>query len=163
MNRTSLAVADELGSSPTPDLLGRFVPVPYKVYLQSSSRLLVLLETNDCMLISQAGAAGFRLVRGKGMLPFRWRLLRDWKRPAQRIGAITSLRSNNCFHLSLGCGSCFSVDSQFKEAFGFLGVEVTRTVMVRHIFPLLSSLSMCAMYCGDLGHLSLGSLMGKGL
>lgn len=156
MNRTNLAVADELGSSPTPDLLGRFVPVPYRVYLQSS-RLLVLLETNDCMLISQAGAAGFRLVRGNGTVPFRWRLLRDWKRPAQAIGAITSVRSDNCFHISLGCGSCFSVDTEFEEAFGFLGLEVTQAVMVRHIFPLLSSLSLCAMYSGDVAHSSIRS------
>jgi hypothetical protein len=146
VSHTNLAVADELGSSPTPDLLGRFVPVPYRVYVQNSSRLLVLLETNDCMLISQAGAAGFRLVHGKDMLAFRWRLLRDWKRPAQPISSITSLRSNNCFHISLGCGSSVSVDSEFKEAIGFLGIEVTRTVMVRHIFPLLSSLTLCAMY-----------------
>jgi hypothetical protein len=163
VNRTNLAVAGELGASATPDLLGRFVPVPYRVYLQSSSRFLVLLETNDCMLISQAGAAGFRLVRGNGMLPFRWRLLRDWKRPAQPIGVITSLRSNNCFHISLGSGSCFSVDSEFKEAFGFLGVEVTRAFMVRHIFPLLSSLSLCATYAGDVVHTSIGSAISNGL
>ena len=94
----------------------------------------------------QARLAGFRLVQGGSTLPFRWRLLRDWKRPAQPIGAITSLRSNNCFHVSLGCGTSFSVDSEFKEAFGFLGLEVTQAVMVRHIFPLLSSLSLCATY-----------------
>ena len=151
MSHTNLAVADELGSSPTPDLLGRFVPVPYRVYVQNSSRLLVLLETNDCMLISQAGAAGFRLVHGKDIRPFRWRLLRDWKRPAQPISSITSLRSNNCFHVSLGCGTSFSVDSEFKEAFGFLGLEVTQAVMVRHVFPLLSSLSLCASYPLNLG------------
>ena len=156
MNRTDLSVADELCSSPTPDLLGRFVPAPYRVYLQSSSRLLVVLETNDCMLISQARAAGFRLVHGNGTLPFRWRLLRDWKRPAQPMGAITSLRSHNCFHISFGSGTSVSIDSEFKEAFGFLGVEVTRTIMVRHIFPLLSSLSLCATYSANVTHSTTG-------
>jgi hypothetical protein len=153
VSRTNLAFAEETVSSPTPDLLGRFAPTPYKVYLQTSSRLLVLMETNDCMLISQARLAGFRLVRGGSMLPFRWRLLRDWKRPAQAIGAITSLRSNNCFHVSLGCGTSFSVDSEFKEAFGFLGLEVTEAVMVRHVFPLLASLSLCATYPSNIASL----------
>ena len=146
MSRTNLALAEETVSLLTPDLLGRFAPTPYKVYLKTSSGLLALMETNDCMLISQARLAGCRLVRGGSTLPFRWRLLRDWKRPAHPIGAITSLRSNNCFHVSLGCGTSFSVDSEFKEAFGFLGLEVTQAVMVRHIFPLLSSLSLCASY-----------------
>src|ERR1700751_5623547 len=95
VSRTNLAFAEEIISPLAPDLLGRFAPTPYKVYLQTSSRLLVLLETNDCMLISQARLAGFRLVRGGSTLPFRWRLLRDWKRPAHAIGAIASLRSNN--------------------------------------------------------------------
>jgi hypothetical protein len=146
VNRTNLAFAHEIDSAPTPDLLGRFVPTPYRVYLQSNSRFVVLLETNDCMLISQARLAGFRLVRGNGVSPFRWRLLRDWKRAAQPIGILTSFRSDHCFHVSLGCGSSFSVDSEFKEAFGFLGLEITQAVMVRHIFPLLSSLSVCALH-----------------
>jgi hypothetical protein len=106
------------------------------------------------MLISQARLAGFRLVRGAGF-PFRWRLLRDWRRPAQSIGSITSLRSNNCFHISLGCGTSFSVDTEFKEAFGFLGLEVTQTVMVRHVFPLLSSLSLCAMYPSNIASVTM--------
>jgi hypothetical protein len=125
--------------SAIPDLLRRFVPVPYQCHVQLGG-VDVDLRTNDPSLVSELSKFVDHVLVACLTCSLFMTIVRDDDAPCDRAEIVT-LRSGPLMTVRMGTGTILCLDCERRELLGFIAPDVSAPEVVNVLLPLAMGVS----------------------